>query len=107
MHLITSIATSLLSFGISAEVVQYRSSVDDFRLNKSIEVTLRMQVVLLNKSIGVRLLNLSIEFRDLGIWLPVLTMLPIQTVGSINSLQTDAYLSDTLRVFHFADGVSP
>jgi len=106
MHLITSIATSLLSFGISAEVVQYRSSVDDFRLNKSIEVTLRMQVVLLNKSIGVRLLNLSIEFRDLGIWLPVLTMLPIQTVGSINSLQTDAYLSDTLRVFHFADGES-
>jgi len=106
MHLITSIATSLLNFGIFTPVVQYRSSVDDFSLNKSIEVTLRMQVVLLNKSIGVRLLNLSIEFGDLGIWPPVSTMLPIQTVDSINPLQTDAHLSETLRIFRFANGVS-
>ncbi len=106
MHLITYRGGSILNFGISAPVVQYWSSVDDFPLNKSIEVTLRMQVVLLNKSIGVRLLNLSIEFRNLDIWPPVLTMLPIQTVGSINSQQTDAHLSETLRVFHFADAVS-
>jgi DNA-binding transcriptional ArsR family regulator len=60
MQPITSIATSLLNFGIFALLVRYWSSVDDFPLNKSIEVTLRMQAVLLNKSIGARLLNLLI-----------------------------------------------
>jgi DNA-binding HxlR family transcriptional regulator len=70
--------------------------VDSFSLNKSIEVTLRMQVVLVNKSIGVRLLNFSIEFGDLNICSPVLTMLPTQTVGSINSAETDVHLRETL-----------
>jgi len=46
----------MLNFGISL-LVQYWSSVNASPLNKSIEVTLRMQVVLLNKSIGVRLLE--------------------------------------------------
>jgi hypothetical protein len=46
----------MLNFGISL-LVQYWSSVNASPLNKSIEVTLRMQVVLLNKSIGVRLLD--------------------------------------------------
>jgi hypothetical protein len=55
-----------------------------------------MQVVSLNKSIGVRLLNLSIEFGDSNICSPVLTMLLTQTVGSINSVQTDVHLSETL-----------
>ena len=56
MQPITSIATSLLNFGIFALLVRYWSSVDDFPLNKSI---------------GARLLNLSIGFRDLNIWSPV------------------------------------
>ncbi len=76
MQPITSIAISLLNFGIFALLIQYWSSVDSFSLNKSIELTLRMQVVSLNKSIGVCLLNLLIGFGDLDIWSPVLTMLP-------------------------------
>ncbi len=67
MQPITYRADSILNFGISAPLVQFWSSVDDFPLNKSIEVTLRMQVVSLNKSIGVRLLTLSIGFGDFDI----------------------------------------
>jgi hypothetical protein len=52
MQLITYRADSVLNFGIFSLLVRYWSSVDDFPLNKSIEVTLRMQVVSLNKSIG-------------------------------------------------------
>jgi len=55
-----------------------------------------MQVVLVNKSIGVRLLNVSIGFGNLDICSPVLTMLPTQTVGSINSAETDVHLRETL-----------
>lgn len=53
-------------------------------------------MISLNKSTGVRLLNLSIELGDSNICSPVLTMLLTQNVGLINSVQTDMHLSETL-----------
>ena len=98
MQLITYRADSVLNFGIFSLLVRYWSSVDDFPLNKSIEVTLRMQVVSLNKSIGVRLPSYSIGFRDLDIWSPVLAMLPYtasrfsQFASNRNVFEPNAFL---------------
>lgn len=69
---------------------------DSLSLNKSIAVTLRMQMISLNKSTGVRLLDISIELGDSNICSPVLTMLLTQNVGLINSVQTGMQLSETL-----------
>lgn len=51
----------MFNFGIFPLLVQCWSFVDSFPLNKSIEVTLRMEVVLFNKSIGVPLLDFKSE----------------------------------------------
>ena len=76
MQLITYRADSILNFGIFVPSVQYWSFVDASPLNKSIEMTLRMQVISLNKSIGVRLPNYSIDVRNFDLKSPLIAMLP-------------------------------
>ena len=47
-------------------LLRYRSPMGDFSMNKSTEVTPRMQVVLLNKSIGVPAFESTTEWKSQG-----------------------------------------
>jgi len=85
MHVYRFVLTTLIR-----SIYLLREYLDADRMNKSIEVILRMQAVLLNKSIGVPVFESTTERKNRG-----------QTMRDCSVIRVL-----TASVFHFTDGYS-